>query len=395
VYAAEVLRLGADDLKRLRASLHQRLHHPNAAGPEVRRGIVQALWSVRPEGVGWTTKAFADELYDRDDFERFARAWWPVLAPAEVLGWMTDVARLRHAGKDWLSAADAEALARSFADGPTVADVALLDELRVLLGEVPKPSRRRGRSRGQGIDFAGDDIRELSTVTDRYYGRPERSPRPDNYDGYAHVLVDEAQDVSPMQWRMLGRRGGQASWTIVGDAAQSAWPDLAEARRARDEALRGKQLRRFHLRTNYRNSAEVFSFAAGVVTRAVPDADLPVAVRQTGVEPEHRLVEPGAFATELPKAVAELLSAVDGTVGVIVPAARLDAVVEWLGAPLDPRLQVVDGMRAKGMEYDGVIVLAPEEIEAESAAGIRVLYVALTRATHRLITVAASQQWRR
>ena len=395
VYAAEVLRLGAADLDRLRASLHQRLHHPNAAGPEVRRGIVQALWGVRPEGVGWTTKAFADELYDRDDFERFARAWWPVLSPNDVLGTLTDVARVRHAGKDWLSAADAEALARSWADGPTVADVALLDELRVLLGEAPKPSRRRGRSRGQGIDFAGDDIRELSTVTDRYYSRRERSPRPDNYDGYAHVLVDEAQDVSPMQWRMLGRRGGQASWTVVGDAAQSAWPDLAEARRARDEALRGKQVRRFHLRTNYRNSAEVYSFAARVVTRAVPDADLPVAVRKTGIEPEHRRSAAAAYPSEVAKAVADLLGDVTGTVGVIVPAARLGAVIEWLGAPPDPRVQVVDGMRAKGMEYDGVVVLAPEEIEAESGAGIRVLYVALTRATHRLITVAASEGWRR
>lgn len=397
VYAAEVLRLGGPELARLRADLHQRLHHPNAAGPEVRRALVRALWGTRPEGVSWTTKAFADELYDRDEFERFARAWWPVLAPAAVLGWLADADRVRHAGRDWLSAADAAALAESWAGAPedvSVADVALVDELRVLLGEAPRPGRRRGRSRGQGIDFAGDDIRELSTVTDRYFSRPERAPRPDNYDGYAHVLVDEAQDVSPMQWRMLGRRGGLASWTIVGDAAQSAWPDLDEARRARDEALRGKPLRRFHLRTNYRNSAEVFEFAADVVRRAVPDADLPVAVRRTGVEPEHRVVEPAAFATELAKVVSQLLGSVDGTVGVVVPAARRDEVVPWLGDVADGRVQIVDGMRAKGMEYDGVVVLAPEEIAAESPAGVRVLYVALTRATHRLVTIAATSGWR-
>ena len=208
---------------------------------------------VRPEGVSWTTKAFADELYDRDEFERFARAWWPMLRPDR----RARLARRRSPGcatpaRTGSRRADAAALAGSWAGRRrvdlSVADVALVDELRVLLGEPPRPSRRRSRSRGQGIDFAGDDIRELSTVTDRYYSRPERAPRPDNYDGYAHVLVDEAQDVSPMQWRMLGRRGGQASWTIVGDAAQSAWPDLPEALRARDEALRGKQVRRFHLR---------------------------------------------------------------------------------------------------------------------------------------------------
>jgi hypothetical protein len=394
VYGAEVLRLNAAALTRLRTNLHQRLHQPNAAGPEVRRGIVAALWGVRPEGVSWTTKAFADELYDRDDFERFARAWWPVPTPAEVLGWLGDADRVRHAGQDWLSTADATALAASWRDGPSVADVALLDELRVLLGEPPRPSRRRGRSRSQGIDFAGDDIRELSTVTDRHYSRPERPARPDNYDGYAHVLVDEAQDISPMQWRMLGRRGALASWTIVGDAAQSAWPDLAEARRARDEALRGKRVHRFHLRTNYRNSAEVFDFAARVVTRAVPDADLPVAVRRTGIEPEHRRREPADFPGELPKAVADLLTTVDGTVGVIVPTGRAADALRWLGDPVDARVQLVDGMRAKGMEYDGVVVLAPEEIEAESSAGIRVLYVALTRATHRLITLSASSAWR-
>jgi DNA helicase IV len=90
--------------------------------------------------------------------------------------------------------------------------------------------------------------------------------------------------------------------------------------------------------------------------------------------------------------VAELLGAVQGTVGVVVPAARLADVQEWFD---DGRVQVVDGMRAKGMEYDGVLVLAPEEIAAESSAGIRVLYVALTRATHRLITIATSDDWRR
>ena len=68
------------------------------------------------------------------------------------------------------------------------------------------------------------------------------------------MLVDEAQDLSPMQWRMLGRRGRYASWTVVGDAAQSSWPDPAEAGRARDEAFGGQQRRAFHMDTNYRNA---------------------------------------------------------------------------------------------------------------------------------------------
>ena len=192
-----------------------------------------------------------------------------------------------------------------------------------------------------------------------------------------------------MQWRMLGRRGRQASWTIVGDAAQSAWPDLAEARRAREEALRGKQMRRFHLTTNYRNSAEIFEFAADIVRRAVPDADLPDGgpadrspCRSTAS------ARPATWPAAVTAAVAELLDAVDGTVGVIVPAARRRRGAGWLVDGWTSRVQVVDGMRAKGMEYDGVWSSRPDEIEAESPAGIRVLYVALTRATHRLITLS-------
>jgi hypothetical protein len=385
VYAGEVLRLDADELARVRRDMHARFQHPNAAGPEIRRGLVVALWGHRPEGVAWTTKRFGSEIYDRDEFENFARAWWPVLAPTEVLGWLKDPQRVRDAGRDWLTPAQCDALAESWSGELSVADVALVDEIRELLGEPPKPSARRRRSREMGTDFAGDNIRELSTVAERYYGRPDRTGRPENYDGYAHVLVDEAQDLSPMQWRMLGRRGGQASWTIVGDAAQSAWPDPRESVRARDEALRGKQVRRFHLTTNYRNSAEIFDYAAGIVRRAVPDADLPHAVRRTGYPPVHRDVDERALPDALAAAVNELLAEVDGTVGVVTPAARREEIVSRLAS--NGRVQVVDGMRAKGMEYDGVIVVRPDEIAAESSAGVRVLYVALTRATHRLITL--------
>ncbi len=391
-FAGEVLRLDAEDLQAVRRRVHELVPQPNAAGPEARRQLVVALWSKRPPEVTWTTKAFSTDLYGRDEFESFARAWWPMLRPTTVLGWLADPERVRDAGKDWLANRDVTALAASWAgDGLSVADVALVDELRVQLGEAAKPVRRRPPHRGMGIDSAGDDLRELSTVTDRYFSAPLRPARPENYDGYAHVLVDEAQDISPMQWRMLGRRGGQAGWTIVGDAAQSAWPDADDARRARQEALRGKQVRRFHLTTNYRNSAEIFEFAASVVRRAVPDADLPRAVRRTGVPPTHRTVAPADLVAGVRDAVDGLRAEVEGTIGVITPVDRRDATAAVLGG--DERVQIVDAMQAKGMEYDGVVVVAPDEIAAESTAGVRVLYVALTRATHRLVTVAAGDAW--
>jgi hypothetical protein len=339
--------------------------------------------------VSWTTRQFARELYARDEFEQFAQAWWPIVAPGEVLARLSDPRRLREAARDAFSGAECDELARSFDPTGvvlTVADVALVDELRWLLGEPPPPPKRRQSS-------GGDELRELSTVAERYYAAPQRPQRPDNYDGYAHVLVDEAQDLSPMQWRMLGRRGQQASWTIVGDAAQSAWPNLGEASRARDEALRGKKVRRFHLTTNYRNSAEIFDYAARLVRRDVPDADLPVAVRRTGHEPEERTAGAAEFDAAVVAATADMLAAVTGTVGVVTPAARRDPIAEALAGLADAdRVQVVDGMRAKGMEYDGVVVAAPEEIVAESPAGARVRYVALTRATQRLTTVAVARE---
>jgi hypothetical protein len=391
VYGGEVLRVRAEELARIRRDLHSRVRAPNAAGLQVRQTLVGALWAARPDGSTWSQRRFAEEVIDRTEFERFAQAWWPVLAPADVLGWLADPARVERAGRGWLSPAEASDLAGSWRGAPgdlSVADVALVDELRALLGQAPRP-RRRDAAVAAGIDHAGDDIRELSTVADRHFASPERPPRPDNYDGYAHVLVDEAQDISPMQWRMLGRRGQMASWTIVGDAAQSAWPDLDEADRARADALRGKQVRRFHLGTNYRNSAEIYEFAAALVRRAVPDADLPNAVRRTGQAPEHRVAPAGDLAGATASAVRDLLEAVEGTVGVITPADRL-AAVRAAGWP--SRVQVVDGMRAKGMEYDGVVVVAPDEIAAESSAGVRVLYVALTRATHRLVTIG-TRDW--
>ncbi len=386
VFGGQVLRVRERQLAAARKHLNGRVQRANAARQEVRRTLLDALWAARPEDVTWDRVRFNEDVADSDAFAVFARRWWPVRTPVDVLASLADPKRLARVGGRDLAADEVAPLAASWAQvraDPSVADIALLDELRTMLGEPPAPTRKRDPY------LLVDGVRELTSAADREFARRERAARPDNYDGYAHVLLDEAQDVSPMQWRMLGRRGQYASWTIVGDVAQSAWPDLNEARVARDEALRGKRVRRFHLGTNYRNPAEIFEFAAPVVRRAVPDADLPVAVRRTGAVPQLRVV------TDLPtaarSAVGELLDAVDGTVGVISTAARRREVEGWL--PSAPRLQVVDGMQAKGMEYDAVLVVAPEELAAESAAGVRVLYVALTRATHRLITIGSDDSW--
>src|ERR1700749_140106 len=94
-----------------------------------------------------------------------------------------------------------------------------------------------------------------------------------------------------MQWRMVGRRGRAATWTVVGDPAQSSWPVPRDRAPAREQGPRDKGRHEFHLSTNYRNSTEIYDFAAAYASRVGLDADLPDAVRSTGVSPEERHVD--------------------------------------------------------------------------------------------------------
>jgi DNA helicase IV len=186
------------------------------------------------------------------------------------------------------------------------------------------------------------------------------------------VLIDEAQDISPMQWRMLGRRGRWSSWTVVGDAAQASWPDAAEARLAREDAFGSKVRSLFHMDTNYRNAREIFAYAADIIRTEVPDADLPNAVRETGVEPVITSVDADQIPTAVAAAVESLLNQVEGSLR------SLRSGDSW------GRVSVVNPMSTKGLEYDATVIVDPEEIKAESPGGVRVLYVALTRAAHRM-----------
>jgi DNA helicase IV len=311
-----------------------------------------------------------------------------------------------------VSREDQALLLKSWAvGGLSIEDVPLLDELRYALGDVPQRTDDERDLDETGLLEGGVDLQELTTISEREYapgGLAWSAPthRIED-DGYAHVLIDEAQDLTPMQWRMVGRRGRAASWTIVGDPAQSSWPDAPEAAAARAAALEGKELHEFHLSTNYRNSAEIYSFAADYARRVGLDADLPDAVRRTGEEP--RVVGPvDDLEAAVREAVTSTAGRVEGTVGVVVPVARRSEVNAWLAswpevaadapnarAAVDSsvtpsgedRIVVLTGLDTKGLEFDGIVVVSPHEIEDESATGRSTLYVVLTRATQLLTTV--------
>lgn len=391
---------------------------------------------------------FDARVREQRAFTDFLVAWWPIRRPLDVLRSLGDPSRLRRAAGRDVDRADVEPLAASWAgDGAPLSyqDVALLDEIDALLGSAPRPSRRRGAPSEDdpfvvdGVNIlTGEEVvdetwepemRELTTSIERL----ERSRRVD--DGvveerpeYAHLVVDEAQDLSPMQWRMLGRRGRQASWTVVEDPAQSAWEDLPAARRAMEAALGGERpasrnrrrgrkapppraRHEYELTTNYRNSTEIAAVSARVLARALPDAKPARAVRTSGIEPVVRVVPEPGLGSAARAAVEELLGQVDGTIGLIVPlsleesggqaslfggsAAAWDAAErDRLGAGLPERVQVLDVLEAKGLEFDAAVIVAPETVAAQSPRGLRVLYVAVSRATQRLTVLTADPGWR-
>ncbi|MFU8850054.1 HelD family protein [Micromonospora sp. SL1-18] len=391
LYRGELLRLGRAELDAIRDRALPR----GARRNEVRRGgfdaVLAALYGqARGLRIGRLPEqpAFEDEIIERPEFREFLKAWWPRLHPRHVLGWLARPERLRRYAGGILAADEIRLLTRAYrtldAEGPTIADIALLDELDALLG---KPVQR-AKPRRDPFQLAGG-VRELSTFADRQRAaRAAARERPEDYRDYAHVVVDEAQDVSPMQWRMIGRRGRLASWTVVGDPAQTAWTgDAGELTRARDQALGQRRRYRYELTTNYRNSAEIFAVAAAEIRRRYPDLALPTAVRSTGVPPVERIVPAAELPAATVAAAGALLAEVEGTVGVITPVPRRDEVAGWLGDLGGGRLQVVTSLQAKGMEYDGVVLVAPSEIRADQGSGVRTLYVALSRATQRLTTL--------
>jgi hypothetical protein len=409
LYRGTLLRLGPRELDRLRETIFGLGSSRNSLRRKAAGHVLDALWQQARDllGPGWTTprEDFADQIAERREFIVFMRGFWPVLRPIDVLAWIADPERLRGYANGLLDRREMALLAGALPAavaksagaqspnggepaGVSVEDVALLDELDDLLGQPPRPPRQ------QGDPYMVGGVRELTTYADRQAAARRPVDRQADYRDYAHIVVDEAQDVSPMQWRMIGRRAAYASWTIVGDPAQSAWQgDPTETRKARDAALRGRKRNDYVLHTNYRNSVEIFDVAATVVRHAEPDLELPTAVRRSGVEPTHVAVDRDDFPTSVRDGVADLLAGVAGTVGVIAAQSQRDVVAGWLGPDVDARVQVVTSLEAKGMEYDGVLVMDPAAIVAESASGVRTLYVALSRATQRLTTVATDDLW--
>ncbi|MER7485015.1 ATP-dependent DNA helicase [Streptomyces sp. NPDC126497] len=352
-----------------------------------------------------------DELADNPEVWSAIDRLWPRITPQRL------VADFLAAPEGYLSDEDAAAVRRPVTRHWTVSDVPLLDEAAELLGEDDRLERARAeRERQTQIAFA-QGVLDVSYASRTYEFEDKEEDDPDSSEvlsahdiidaerfaerheeddhrsaaeraaadrtwAFGHIIVDEAQELSPMAWRLLMRRSPARSMTLVGDPAQTSeaggvgsWADiLTPFVEDRWEHTR--------LGVNYRTPAEIMDVAAAVVRAEHPGFEPPGSVRSTGVRPWARATDdlPGAVAG----AVAELTPE-EGRLAVIAPralhralAARLEGVTAGAEPDLSHTVVLLDPRQAKGLEFDSVLVVEPARY------GTSDLYVALTRATQRL-----------
>jgi DNA helicase IV len=370
------VRLSVEESARIVKAARRRYRRHNGARRFVENEVFAAMAaSWRGEAV--SARELRQAIRPRPDVRAALERIWPVLTPAELLhDLFGSRALLDLAASSRLSEHEIESLyrPRSADVGQvrwTSADVALLDDAREVLGP------RLGR--GGKVDD-GDEIRT-----------------------YGHIVVDEVQDLTPMQLKMAARRSLNGSMTVVGDIAQATGPLAPDDW---DDVLAylpdRKPARVVGLSVGYRIPAQIMELADRVMVAATPQLRSPRAVRVGDATPAIVGVAgngdfPAAVAEATAKMAAEIRA---GNLAVVVPDALADEVSRALAGAgiehgratrtgLDDPITVVPVSVVKGLELDGVVVVEPARIVSDEIQGLRALYVALTRPTQRLTVIHA------
>lgn len=379
------------------------------------------------------------DIVENEEFERLLDALWPRMGAQRLIRRLYADPKLLAAAADQMNGPRLTPAERGLLVRPeiarekgrrgpaewTPADVPLLDEAEELMGDpyaeqraaAQRQQREAERRYAEGVLEMTDLLAEVDPefLADRhrdsgpYRTLAERAEQ-DREWAYGHVIVDEAQELSPMDWRMIGRRCPSKSMTVVGDIAQTSAAAGAGSWAAALEPVVGERWRREELTVNYRTPSEVMDVAAEVLASADPDAKPPRSVRDAGLRPWARRVGADDVPAELGAAVTaevrRLGDTVDGgTVAVLAAVSDVDSVAAAVGeaveaaAPgttvgrgpqgLDAPVAVLSVAEAKGLEFDSVLIAEPAHIADESPRGQQDLYIAVTRTTTRLGVVHA------
>ena len=440
------LRLRPIDVSRAQAAARKADPLHNLARPVFVRRVVDQLTRRYVDRIGAGVQAGPD-LLDREDVAALRREvgadpgvrsllarLWPVLTPERLLTDLyADPARIAAATPGW-SDADRALLHRPRPSSThpvpwTPADVPLLEEAEELLGFDDSAQRARAdRDRQRALRRAQEtldvlhgsrsvdledehleaevlsagDLLSAEDLADRQREVDLRTTAEraaaDRTWTFGHVVVDEAQELSPMAWRLLVRRCPTRSMTVVGDVAQTGSLAGADRWEAVLAPHVGNAWRLEELTVNYRTPAEVMAVAADVLAATGTGLRPPRSVRTGGAPPVAEVTGESGLAARAASVGADLAGH-EGTTALVVPPSRREEVVAAL-AELRPDVQsgpeadsslgpvVLLAGEAKGLEFDSVVVVDPEGMLDEGVRGLNDLYVALTRATQRLTVLS-------
>ncbi|GAB3599182.1 AAA family ATPase [Angustibacter peucedani] len=362
------------------------------------------------------------DLRDARDVRVNLNLLWMPLTPQRFLQDLFAVpSRLERAGRS-LTAAERALLVRDRDHPFTVSDVPLLDEVAELVGDDGEAARaddrRRAEERGREVEYArgvlqmgGAGLDPLGVVTAEMLSQQFEALGPalsvadraeaDRSWTYGHLVVDEAQELTPMMWRLLARRCPARSWTVVGDLAQRGSAGGASSWGAALDPVADGRWRERQLSVSYRTPGRVLAVADAMARANGLPVTAVQSVREGDVDPAVARRAPGDVGV-VRDVVGDLLAGSDdGTVAVVAPADELTDLGEalekaWPGqvgdatrAALTVRVSVLAPDQVKGLEFDDVVVVEPARVVAASGRGLSDLYVALSRPTRRLVVVHA------
>ncbi|MFC4956021.1 RNA polymerase recycling motor ATPase HelR [Streptomyces mauvecolor] len=375
---------------------------PGTPHNEGRELVWEALVSIlfdQHDGDDVTPEEFRTVLRQDRELVETLNSAWPLLEAADVVGDLWSVPAYLRMCAPWLAPDDVRRLRRADATAWTVSDLPLLDAARLRLGDRDAERRKRQhdalvaaeRERMAGVideiisasnfNSAGDESegalrmlrgKDLQDTLIDESALP--TAEPDLLAGpFAHIVVDEAQELTDAEWQMLLLRCPSRSFTIVGDRAQ-ARHGFTESWQERLERIGLDRNEVASLSINYRTPEEVMTEAEPVIRAALPDANVPTSIRSSGIPVLHGSV------TDLDPVLESWL------------AEHADGVACVIGAPAfpaTPRVRSLTPELSKGLEFDLVVLVDPEEF-GEGIEGAVDRYVAMTRATQRLVVLTSS-----